>query len=155
MGNKIIRMFYTFCGIGYIKVAPGTIASFITFTLTFFFSLFLREHLQVVLLILLLTFVIVFNFLKDRFLAIWNSKDPKCVVIDEVVGVLLYVLFLNNTNLQWLVVGFVVFRVFDILKPFPLKFLQNMSNINSVILDDIGAAVYAYLVTYGLMEIIK
>lgn len=150
----LYKLFYTFGGVGYIKIAPGTFASALTFTLIYLLSVFFLKKVKIILLILFLTCIIVFNLLKNRFFILWGSKDPQCVVIDEVIGILLYVLFLNNLKLKCLITGFVVFRFFDIIKPFPLKWLQNINNINSVILDDIGAGIYTYIVVYIVMKLI-
>lgn len=152
---RFTKLFYTFFGIGYIKIAPGTFASFFASALVYLLSLFFYQEVRIVLLILLLVFVAIFNLLRNKFFVLWGTKDPKCVVVDEVMGVLLYVLLLNNTKLKWLMIGFVVFRFFDVLKPFPLKHLQNINNVNSVILDDLGAAIYTCMVVFIAMKIIN
>ncbi|MEQ9364009.1 MAG: phosphatidylglycerophosphatase A [Leptospirales bacterium] len=76
-------------------------------------------------------------------------KDPGYVVSDEIAG---YLLGVACFALHWpvLVVGFLVFRFFDILKPYPLKYLERAPGGWGVMLDDLGAGVYTALVLIGL-----
>jgi len=85
--------------------------------------------------------------------AIWSAgvterilgrDDPSEVVIDEVAGFLLTVYLLP---LSWrsIALGFIMFRFFDILKPFPIKRLERIGGGTGIVLDDLGAGVYAAL----------
>ena len=87
------------------------------------------------------------------FLAAWTSgisgrllgrNDPREVVVDEVAGLLLTLCFLP---LNWLTfaLGFVLFRVFDIAKPFPIKKLEKIRGGWGIVLDDLMAGIYAHL----------
>ncbi len=69
-----------------------------------------------------------------------EDPDPKRVVIDEWVGVWITVAFLPATW-GWLLAGFFVFRVFDILKPFGIRRLEKVHGGTGVMLDDVGAGV--------------
>ncbi len=87
------------------------------------------------------------------------GHDASAIVIDEVVGMMVTFLFLpipGNANDAWLMlfVGFLAFRVFDILKPFPAGRAQNLPGGQGVVLDDVAAGVYANLavrLTLGLL----
>jgi phosphatidylglycerophosphatase A len=70
------------------------------------------------------------------------AKDPGAIVVDEVAGMALSVLTLPPTPAV-LLVGFVLFRVFDVLKPFPANVAQRLPGGAGVVLDDLVAGLYA------------
>jgi phosphatidylglycerophosphatase A len=72
-----------------------------------------------------------------------GSNDPSVVVIDEAAGFLLTMIFLP---FSWaaLCLGFILFRFFDILKPFPIKRLERLGHGFGIVLDDLLAGLYAY-----------
>ncbi len=72
----------------------------------------------------------------------FGKKDPGCVVIDEVAGYFLTVLFFPPSYLVW-IGGFISFRIFDILKPYPVKKCEKFPGGLGILLDDLAAAVYA------------
>ena len=73
--------------------------------------------------------------------AVLGTKDSPTIVIDEIAGFLIAMLLVPFS--WWTVAaGFVLFRVFDILKPWPLKTLQEIPGGPGVMLDDLGAGVY-------------
>ncbi len=74
-----------------------------------------------------------------------ERKDPPSVVIDEVAGFLLS-MFMAPSQWGFVVAGFFLFRIFDIIKPYPLKRLQDIHGGAGVMLDDIGAGIYTNLV---------
>ena len=73
-----------------------------------------------------------------------GDKDPGFVVIDEVAG---QMIALIGTPLQWkyLIVSFILFRGFDIVKPFPLRRLERLPEGTGIMMDDVGAGIYALL----------
>ena len=80
-----------------------------------------------------------------------QTKDPGFVVIDEVAGQLLS-LILAPAGWKYLFASFILFRCFDILKPPPLRKLELLSEGVGIMLDDIGAGVYALLVLFLLLH---
>lgn len=76
-----------------------------------------------------------------------HAPDPSIVVIDEIVGMWVSVFLLPKT-LPTIVCAFVVFRVFDIVKPFPARQLERLPNGWGIMLDDVIAGVYASIVTH-------
>ncbi len=70
-----------------------------------------------------------------------GTKDSPSIVIDEIAGFLI-AMFLIPFSWGYVVAGFILFRFFDILKPWPLKRLQDVPGGPGVMLDDLGAAVY-------------
>lgn len=75
---------------------------------------------------------------------ILGKTDSPSIVVDEILGYLVAML-LVPTSWEFMAAGFVLFRVFDILKPWPLKRLQDLHGGLGVMIDDIGAAVYTNL----------
>ena len=159
MINKINFLFVTLFGIGKIKKIPGSIASLVTTLFLFFLFHILNISPNVVLIFLIVIFFIslyaVNIFIKDL-----ENKDPKEVVIDEFIGqsipICLYEIAhegIKETNviLTYYFVMFVVFRIFDIIKPFPASYYEkNFKSSLGVIMDDVCAGLYvvAVLVLY-------
>lgn len=75
-----------------------------------------------------------------------GRKDPQIVVVDEVLGQWLTLAGASHLNWQALVLGFFLFRLFDILKPPPVRQIERIPGGAGIVLDDIGAGVYAALV---------
>lgn len=91
-------------------------------------------------------------YVSDRFSSITGIEDPSCVVIDEIAGLLLvYVLFPIKT--PYIVAGFILFRFFDILKPFPVSFFDGIKNGWGIMLDDMAAGLYAALCCFAIFKI--
>ena len=73
-------------------------------------------------------------------------KDPSCVVIDEIIAYLVVLILLPNNYLLYLI-SFILFRFFDILKPWPISKLEELPGAAGVIADDFGAALFALIMT--------
>tara|TARA_B100001769_G_scaffold252402_1_gene226755 strand:- start:224 stop:622 length:399 start_codon:yes stop_codon:yes gene_type:complete len=75
--------------------------------------------------------------------SIFLNKDDKSIVIDEIFGYLIFMIFFEN-NLTNLLVGFILFRFFDIIKPFPISLVdKNIKNSFGVMFDDVIAALFS------------
>lgn len=85
---------------------------------------------------------------------IYQKKDDQRIVVDEIIGLQITMLpvAINGLNLC---AGFVLFRIFDILKPFPLKNLQELPGGWGVVADDVGAGIYAGAVLWLLGYLFK
>ena len=156
-------LFVTCFGIGSFRYAPGTVTSLVT--TIFLFSLFhiLNLSSNVILITLLLIFIYSFyavsEYIKDN-----ENKDPKEVVIDEFIGqsIPIYLYEISHgsiKNLQEAVLFylyiFILFRYFDIKKPFPVSYFdKKFKNSFGVILDDVVAGLYVVL-TLIIFMIIK
>ncbi len=87
-----------------------------------------------------------------------GEKDPKWVVQDEVSGLLLGAIILNNlpiTEQSHLAAAilFVFFRAFDIWKPFPASYFDKSDKVNAIIHDDLVAGIYAAIVSYFVLRL--
>lgn len=130
--------------IGYLPVAPGT---FGTLAALLFFAL-LKPTIPVhVLLIILVTALGIIA--SSRAEKILNEKDSSHIVIDEFAGYALALLFLPHT-LFYLVLSFLLFRLFDILKPLPLRWIERtFPGGYGVMADDLVAGVYTNIVMHA------
>ena len=95
-------------------------------------------------------------------IAIWASNeaekllgrtDDGSIVIDEIAGFLVAMAFVPRTW-EYIAAGFILFRAFDIVKPFPIKRLQDLHGGVGIVLDDIGAAIYTNLVLHGALYVL-
>ena len=163
MIKNINFLFVTFFGIGTIRYAPGTITSLITTILLFSSFHILNLPKTAVLIILiaifLYSFLAVANYIKED-----SDKDPKEVVIDEVIGqsipIYLYEIAHGASKnskeaILFYIYIFILFRFFDIKKPFPVSFFdKKFKNCFGVIMDDVVAGLYVVL-TLIIFMIIK
>ncbi len=155
-------LFVTFFGIGTLKYAPGTITSLIT-TVFLFSSFHVLNLSNIVVLIALITiFIYAFKAVAD-YIKNDTNKDPKEVVIDEVIGqsipIYLYEVAHGTTkeskeSILFYIYIFILFRFFDIKKPFPINFFdKRFKNSFGVIMDDVVAGFYVVLTLIIFMVI--
>jgi phosphatidylglycerophosphatase A len=94
---------------------------------------------------LLLPIILIGTWAADRAEVLLGRKDSPSIVIDEIAGYLV-AMFLVPAGLWYAAAGFFLFRLFDIIKPFPLKRLEKISGGLGVMLDDLGAGLYTNVV---------
>ena len=160
-GLSILTLF----GVGYFKYAPGTAASFITCII--YYILWIAEfslHNHKIYLVCFLIIILIYSIsIIDKLSQFFKKNDPKEIVIDEFVGQCIpLVAFLfrpeslshlrgqtNNYILIYILLSFILFRFFDILKPYPINIVdKKMKNGVGVMLDDIIAGIYSTIVIY-------
>ncbi|MDR1195538.1 MAG: phosphatidylglycerophosphatase A [Endomicrobium sp.] len=148
--RKIILFFSSVCGAGYIKYAPGTFGSLAGILLWAFFipQDFAFQAVAVTLIFFVSVF---FSSLAER---IYDKKDDQRIVIDEVAGVWLSAAFLPKTVL-FLVLAFILFRIFDVRKPLFIKKLQKIKGGLGITVDDIAAGFFVNIILQGLNLILK
>jgi phosphatidylglycerophosphatase A len=129
----------TFFGVGHFPVAPGTLTSAIIVVLYKFFLYRLSWPLYLALFFAFFVLGILVSDITSRMLKI---KDPRTVVIDEAAGQFI-TLFLISPQWSLCAAGFVLFRFFDITKPFPIKQVETFPGGLGIMLDDILAAIFA------------
>ena len=159
MMNKLNFLFVTLFGIGKISTIPGSIASL--FTVIFLFILF--QIIQISADIVLVALIIIFFvslYSINIFIKNLDDKDPKEIVIDEFIGqsipICLYEIAHGGAKttseiLTFYFIMFILFRIFDIAKPYPVGYYdKNFKNSFGIIMDDICAGLYvvAVLVLY-------
>ncbi len=163
MIKNINYLFVTFFGLGTIRYAPGTITSLITTVLLF--SLFHIINLSNYLILSFLILIFMYSFYAiSEYIKYNENKDPKEIVIDEVIGqsipLYLYEIahgFEKNAQdiILFYIYIFILFRFFDIKKPFPINILdKKFKNSFGVIFDDVLAGLYVVL-TLIIFMIIK
>ena len=137
--------------IGRIKYAPGTLASLVT--CVFFLLLINISNITVILVITLIIFGYSFVAINNSFNE-FKSDDPQEIVIDEVVGQMLtliaipiYETLYPLPTLYYCAAAFLLFRLFDIWKPYPISDIDNnVGGSLGIMLDDIVAAFYSIII---------
>ena len=150
MIKKFNLFFLTFCMVGKIKYAPGTFASLVTcFLLLMLINIF---NITVIFLITVIIFFYSFIAINNSFDE-FRSEDPQEIVIDEVVGQMLpllaipiYETLYQLPMIYYCVFSFILFRLFDVWKPFPVSYVDNnIKGSLGIMLDDIVASIYSII----------
>ena len=162
MIKKINTLFVTMFGIGRIPKIPGTFGSLATVILLYFlFHIFDLSSINIFIFLIIVfffSFIAVATHIKDT-----ANKDPKEVVIDEFIGqsIPIYLYEISHGSekssdeaIIFYGVCFILFRFFDIVKPFPVNFFdKKFKNSFGVILDDVIAGLYVVLTLIIFMSI--
>jgi len=136
----------TFLGAGRLRPGPGTWGSAAAVVIWAVLSPWIPTQVQpVVLAALALLAILVGIPAATRFARASQLKDPQSVVIDEVAGQWITLLF-APVSWKTLLVGFILFRAFDILKPPPVRQLERLPEGTGIVVDDVAAGLYALLV---------
>ncbi len=136
--------------LGKIPIMPGTFGSLLAIPLGYL-ATFLSMPLKIAMFVAMF---IVGIFVSKQFAELSGNEDPSCVVIDEYVALfLLYIIFPFKPF--YIILGFIAFRVFDIVKIFPIKNLENLPHGVGIMMDDIMAVIYAGITCYIIKTIIE
>jgi phosphatidylglycerophosphatase A len=147
-------LFVTMFGLGKIKIIPGTFGSLATVIILYFFFQILNLSSNIILIGLIIIFIYSFaavaTHIKDN-----ENKDPKEIIIDEFIGQSIPIYLYEISHgiekspdgaIIFYGVCFILFRFFDIAKPFPVSFFdKNFKNSFGVIMDDVCAGFYVVL----------
>ena len=147
-------LFVTMLGLGKIKFIPGTIGSLVTIIILYVLFHVLNISSNFILLGLVIIFIYSFSavssHIKDS-----ENKDPSEIIIDELIGQSLPIFAYEishgtekspNEAIIFYFICFILFRFFDIIKPFPVSFFdKNFKNSFGVIMDDVCAGLYVIL----------
>ncbi len=133
------KVFATFFGVGYFPIAPGTLASAVIMLL---YKYILHRLSWPVYLLLFMLLLILGIWVSGVYSTTLKREDPRSVVIDEAAGQLL-ALFLLRPQWTLCLTSFVLFRFFDIVKPFPIRKIEMFPKGIGIMFDDIVAALYA------------
>jgi phosphatidylglycerophosphatase A len=132
-------IFATGFGCGYIPKIPGTVGSLLAVILVWFFP---QDSIMLFSISIIL---IVIGIPTSTIVERHEGKDSGKIVIDEIAGQILTFIFIPLTGIN-LVLGFVLFRIFDIWKPFPINQSQKLAKGWGIMVDDVLAAVYANII---------
>ena len=151
--NKLSQIISTLFYIGYFKWMPGTMGSLFSMIIIILLKHFLNNIFFVCIFVLLF-------FISLKLIEIYsksiNKHDSSEIVIDEFLGIYFIMIFLDYISFSNILIditlAFIFFRIFDILKPFPINFIdKKFNNSFGVIFDDIIAGIYS-LVTLFLIN---
>ena len=137
--NTVSMIFSTFFGTGFFPIAPGTAASFVALIIYRISLCKLPWSSQALIIVALF---IVGGAASTRYVRLLKQKDPARIVIDETCGQLI-ALFLVTPNLTELLLAFFLFRIFDIIKPYPIKKLEALPDGWGIMADDVAAGIAA------------
>ena len=154
MIKKINSLFVTMFGIGKISKIPGTLGSLFTVIALYIFFQIFNLSSQIILFCLIIIFIISF-FAIDAHIKNKENKDPNEIIVDELIGqsIPIYLYEISHGTeksiyeaLIYYCVSFLLFRFFDIVKPFPVNYFdKNFKNSFGVIMDDVCAGFYVVL----------
>jgi phosphatidylglycerophosphatase A len=152
MFNSVAAIVSTFFGVGYLPIAPGTWCSAVVAGLVWL--MVPSEHITLAIVISIAVLTVAAQWSISRVQASWGT-DPQRVVIDEAIGMLIVCLLpVVQDSEWWMVLAIVLFRIFDVAKPWPLSAINNRTEAWAVILDDVAAAGYTVaallLAVYGV-----
>jgi len=134
-------------GAGYAPVASGTVGSFVTVV-----AIWLLPLTPLRIAVALVVVVLVGIWAGSRVERVLGKKDPGVIVIDEVAGMLLSLILLPRT-IPVLITAFLLFRLFDIWKPFPARESQALTGGVGVMVDDLIAGFYTLILIMGALTL--
>jgi phosphatidylglycerophosphatase A len=137
-------------GAGYSPIAPGTVGTLVAIPIYLILSRIPFPIYELT----LLTFFFLSSWVSDRAQNDWGRKDHPRIVIDEILGFLVTMLWLPQTPF-FVILGFFLFRFFDIFKPPPIRHAEKVRGGYGVVLDDVLAGVYANIVLQLVRLIVK
>ncbi len=140
-------------GTGFSPFAPGTAGAILATIIWIVLSFVTPSYLVPITAILIVIF---------GFLGIWSAnvlspqwgKDPSRVVVDEMVGVWIPLLAVSDGNIYYALAALVLFRLFDIFKPLGIRRMEDLKGGVGVMMDDVLAGVYSFIVLFGLRWVI-
>ena len=150
MNYSIAEWFGTVFKIGKLPLAPGTWSSFIASLLWFF----LFDDIDLVALPVITILIFFIGIVSSqKIIYNTNENDPSRIVIDEWVGQWITFTFIP-VNLSNFVIGLVLFRFFDIIKPFPVKSAEKLTGGWGIMMDDVVAGIMSFIILYILNDTI-
>ena len=152
---KLANFFVSLSFAGYIKlIPPGTFASFLSIVILFPIVEYKIISLEIFVAVFIIIFLLSLFFI-NKFSAYTQSHDSKIIVIDEFLGIYLILLFYDQIKIinpyVTMILIFILFRFFDILKIFPANIIdKRLKSAFGVILDDLIAGIYTITILYIL-----
>ena len=144
--RRFILLLATGFGAGYSPIAPGTLGTLLAIPIYFFLSEISFPLYQLT----LLTFFFLSCWISGQAQQYFGKTDDQRIVIDEMMGFLVAMLWVPKTPL-FILVGFILFRFFDTLKPFPIRRFEKVRGGFGVVLDDVMAGIFANVILRFIM----
>jgi phosphatidylglycerophosphatase A len=142
--NSLILLLATGFGVGYAPLAPGTLGTLLAIPVYYFLSNISSPIYEIT----LTGFFFLSVWISENAEIAFGKKDDRRIVIDEIVGFLITMLWVPKTIL-FVIIGFFLFRFFDILKPLPIRRLERgLKGGWGVVLDDVMAGIYASIILH-------
>tara|TARA_Y100001954_G_C15766697_1_gene582137 strand:- start:186 stop:629 length:444 start_codon:yes stop_codon:yes gene_type:complete len=142
--DKISDQFCSSFGLGYISKFPGTLASIVILPVVWL----IKSSFG---LSALLFFIFFFSILSYFFITLSinkkKDKDPSSIIVDEYIGQSIALIYCNEVIFEYLI-AFILFRFFDIVKPFPINLLNKIKNAFGVLIDDVVAGIVVCIIFY-------
>ncbi|MGA2517588.1 MAG: phosphatidylglycerophosphatase A [Thermodesulfobacteriota bacterium] len=131
-------------GVGYCPIAPGTLGTLIAIPIYYFLSEIPSPLYEIT----LIGFFFLSVWISENAERFFGKKDDQRIVIDEIMGFLITMLWIPKT-VPFIIIGFFLFRFFDILKPFPIRRLEKgLKGGYGVVVDDVMAGVFANIILH-------
>lgn len=145
-----ITLFLSWFFTGKSPKAPGTVGSLATVPFIIWLHYLNLNIYSLIGLILGLTTVAIFvtEYVQKKY----HLHDPQWIVIDEVIGMLIAWSFVQSIDASMLVVVFVLFRIFDIIKIWPASYFDRLEHGSGTIIDDVISGVYAGIVSFFIQK---
>jgi len=129
-------------GAGFSPFAPGTVGAALATLVWYALSVLTPSSLLCITILLILLFSVLGVLSANALEPVWG-KDPSRVVVDEMVGVWIALLAVTPFNWYYMLLAFILFRLFDIFKPMGIRRMENIKGGLGVMMDDILAGVYS------------
>jgi len=139
--KRFVLFFATGFGVGYSPIVPGTLGTLITIPIYYFLSTIQTPIYEVT----LVAFFFLSLWVSEKAEIFFGKKDDPRIVIDEMMGFLITMLWVPKTAL-FIIIGFFLFRFFDIVKPPPIRLVERAQGGFGVVLDDVVAGVYSNII---------
>ena len=135
---------------GFSPIAPGTLGTLVAIPIYYFLSEIPSPLYEIT----LVGFFFLSVWISENAERLFGKEDDQRIVIDEVIGFLITMLWVPKT-IRFIIIGFFLFRFFDILKPFPIRRLEKgFKGGFGVVLDDVAAGIYANIILRLIYRII-
>jgi phosphatidylglycerophosphatase A len=146
--NRFFLLIATGFGVGYSPIAPGTLGTLVAIPIYYFLSEIHSPLYEIT----LVGFFFLSVWITENAERFFGKKDDQRIVIDEIMGFLITMLWVPKT-LPFITMGFFLFRFFDILKPFPIRRMEKkLKGGFGVVLDDVMAGVYANIILHLIVR---
>jgi phosphatidylglycerophosphatase A len=140
--KHLILLLATGFGVGYSPIAPGTLGTLVAILIYYFLSEISPPLYEIT----LIGFFFLSVWISENAERLFGKKDDQRIVIDEIIGFLITMLWVPKT-IRFIIIGFFLFRFFDILKPFPIRHVEKRFKGGfGVVLDDVAAGVYSNII---------